>query len=175
MQKDGKIEMNGYKAAVITISDKGFVGEREDLSGPTLVELLEENGWTVVHRGLVPDDKEMIKAEYIKCVDEMDIPLIVSTGGTGFSPRDITPEAAKEVFEREAPGIGEAMRAESMKITSRGMLSRSVAGLRKGSLIITLPGSQKASKECLEAVIEPVKHGIEILREDDSNCGVFIK
>ena len=164
-----------FKAAVITVSDKGYAGEREDLSGPTLVNVLEENGWEVAYRGLVPDEKEQIKEEYIKCVDEMDIPLIVSTGGTGFSPRDITPEAAKEVFEREAPGIGEAMRAESMKITSRGMLSRSVAGLRKGSLIITLPGSQKASKECLEAVIEPVRHGVEILRKIDSDCGIFIK
>ncbi len=161
-----------YKAVVITVSDKGFAGEREDLSGKSLEKQLKEAGFIVDYRTIVPDESEMIQKELKKAVDEEDIPLVITTGGTGFSPRDITPEAAKAVYEREAPGIGEAMRAASMKITNRGMLSRANAGLRKGSLIITLPGSEKASKECLEAVIDPIKHGIDILRKNDAECGV---
>ncbi len=162
---------NKYEAAVITVSDKGYTGEREDLSGPTLVKKLEEEGWKVQYTAIVPDEKEMIQSEILKSVDEKDISLVLTTGGTGFSPRDITPEAVKEIFEREAPGIAEVMRAESMRITKRGMLSRSNSGIRKNSLIITLPGSQKAAKECLEAVLEPIKHGIDILRQNDSECG----
>ena len=152
-----------YTAAVITISDKGYVGQREDTSGPNLCRILKEKGYELSYTGLVPDDMEMIKAELIKCCDELKINLILTTGGTGFSPRDITPEATMAVVERPTPGIPEAMRAESMRITPKGCLSRSAAGLRKQSLIINLPGSKKASEENILAVIDVVDHGLEML------------
>ena len=157
-----------YKAAVITISDKCSRGEREDTSGPAIRQVLEEKGFDVAYVALVPDETEEIKAELIKCADELYIPLVLTTGGTGFSPRDITPEATMEVVERPTPGIPEAMRAESMKITPRGCLSRSAAGIRKGSLIINLPGSRKAALENLLAVIDPVEHGLEMLKRAGS-------
>ena len=157
-----------YKAAVITISDKCSRGEREDTSGPAIRQVLEEKGFDVAYVALVPDETEEIKAELIKCADELYIPLVLTTGGTGFSPRDITPEATMEVVERPTPGIPEAMRAESMKITPRGCLSRSAAGIRKGSLIINLPGSRKAALENLLAVIDPVEHGLEMLKSAGS-------
>ena len=127
-----------YTAAVITVSDKGFRGEREDTSGPALRAMLEEQGWNVIYTALVPDEKEMIQKELIACADEKRIALVLTTGGTGFSPRDVTPEATLEVVERVAPGIPEAMRAESMKITPHGCLSRETAGIRGGTLIITV-------------------------------------
>lgn len=161
-----------YSAAVITISDKGYRGEREDLSGPAVRAIAEENGFEVKYTGLVPDDMEMIKAELIKCADELHISLVLTTGGTGFSPRDITPEATLAVVERETRGIPEAMRAESMKITPRGCLSRSAAGIRGRTLIINLPGSVKAAKENLLAVIGAVEHGMDMLASEGSaNCG----
>ena len=153
-----------YTAAVITVSDKGFRGEREDTSGPALCEMLRENGWQVVYTALVPDEKAMIEQELIACADEKHVGLVLTTGGTGFSPRDITPEATLAVIERQAPGIPEAMRAESMKITPHGCLSRETAGIRGGTLIINLPGSKKASTENFGAVIKPVKHGVEMLQ-----------
>lgn len=152
-----------YTAAVITVSDKGFKGEREDTSGPNLCRLLLERGYEIKHTAMVPDDMEMIKAELINCADVLGAALILSTGGTGFSPRDITPEATMAVVERPTPGIPEAMRAESMKITPRGCLSRSAAGIRGRSLIVNLPGSKKAAEENLLAVIEPIAHGLEML------------
>ena len=157
-----------YTAAVITISDKGYRGEREDTSGPNLVNILKEKGFDVVYTSVLPDEREMIKAELMKCTDELDIALVLTTGGTGFSPRDITPEAAMEVIERPTPGIPEAMRAESMRITPKGCLSRSVAGIRKRTLIITLPGSKKASAENILAVIDPVAHGLDMLYSEGS-------
>ena len=153
-----------FTAAVITVSDKGFRGEREDTSGPALCDMLRENGWQVVYTALVPDEKEMIERELIACADEKRVGLVLTTGGTGFSPRDITPEATLAVIERQAPGIPEAMRAESMKITPHGCLSRETAGIRGGTLIINLPGSKKASTENFGAVIKPVKHGVEMLQ-----------
>lgn len=159
-----------YTAAVITVSDKGYRGEREDTSGPNLCLLLKEHGFDVVYTAMVPDEKEQIKAELLQCTQQK-ISLIITTGGTGFSPRDITPEAAMELIERATPGIPEAMRAESMKITPKGCLSRSVAGIRDRSLIITLPGSKKASAENLLAVLEPLKHGLEmLLGEGSADC-----
>ena len=152
-----------YTAAVITVSDKGYIGQREDTSGPNLCRILKENGYELVYTGLVPDDSEMIQAELIKCCDELKVNLILTTGGTGFSPRDITPEATMAVVERPTPGIPEAMRAESMRITPKGCLSRSAAGIRKQSLIINLPGSKKASEENILAVIGAVDHGLEML------------
>ena len=165
-----------FTAAVITISDKGYRGERVDTSGPNLVNILKEKGYNVRYTGIVPDEKELIKAELIKCADEMGIALILTTGGTGFSPRDITPEATMEVVERPTPGIPEAMRAESMKITPKGCLSRSAAGIRRRSLIINLPGSKKASQENILAVIDPVEHGLEmLLGEGSADCAAPAK
>ena len=157
-----------YNAAVITISDKGYLGQREDTSGPNLVRILSEKGFEVTYTAIIPDDREMIQAELLKCADELGIALVLTTGGTGFSPRDITPEAAMEVIERPTPGIPEAMRAESMRITPKGCLSRSVAGIRRRSLIITLPGSKKASAENILAVIDPVAHGLDMLYSEGS-------
>ena len=157
-----------YNAAVITISDKGYLGQREDTSGPNLVRILTEKGFEVTYTTIIPDDRDMIQAELLKCADEMNIALVLTTGGTGFSPRDITPEAAMDIIERPTPGIPEAMRAESMRITPKGCLSRSVAGIRRRSLIITLPGSKKASAENILAVIDPVAHGLDMLYSEGS-------
>jgi len=161
-----------YTAAVITVSDKGWRGERADASGPLLCDILKEKGFDVVYTSIVPDDSEMIQAELKKCADEKGIALVLTTGGTGFSPRDITPEATMAIVERPTPGIPEAMRAESMRITPKGCLSRSAAGIRKRTLIINLPGSPKAAKENIMAVIDPVEHGLEMLySEGSADCG----
>ena len=157
-----------YKAAVITISDKGARGERVDTSGPALCAMLKESGYDVTYTNIIPDEKDQIKAELISCADEKNIALVLTTGGTGFSPRDITPEATMEVIERHTPGIPEAMRAESLRITPKGCLSRSVAGIRGRTLIITLPGSKKASQENILAVIDPVAHGLDMLYSEGS-------
>ena len=162
-----------YRAAVITMSDKGSQGLREDTAGDAVVDILGNNGWSVIYRNMVPDDFETIKRELIKTSDELSVTLTVTTGGTGFSPRDVTPEATLSVIEREVRGIPEAMRAESMKITPMGMLSRSAAGLRKNTLIINLPGSRKAASECLEAVIKPLKHGVEVLMGESKDCALI--
>lgn len=157
-----------YTAAVITVSDKGYRGQREDTSGPNLVKILTEKGFEVSYTSIVPDEPDMIKEQLVKCADELKIALVLTTGGTGFSPRDITPEATMEVVERLTPGIPEAMRAESMKITPKGCLSRSAAGIRGRSLIINLPGSKKASAENILAVIDPVAHGLDMLYSEGS-------
>ncbi|MDD3921224.1 MAG: molybdopterin-binding protein [Eubacteriales bacterium] len=162
--------MNEYTAAVITVSDKGAAGLREDGSGPALCTLLQNNGWTVVHTAIVPDELDDIKQELTACADERGVCLVLTTGGTGFAMRDVTPEATKAVLEREAPGIAEAMRAESMKITNRGMLSRGVSGIRKETLIVNLPGSPKAAVECLVAVIGGIRHGIQMLKGWSGEC-----
>ena len=161
-----------YTAAVITISDKGARGERVDTSGPAICAILESKGWNIAYTSIIPDEKEQIKTELVRCADEMKINLVLTTGGTGFSPRDITPEATLEVVERRTPGIPEAMRAESLRITPKGCLSRSEAGIRGRTLIINLPGSEKAAKENLMAVIDPVEHGLEMLLGSGSaDCG----
>ena len=161
-----------YTAAVITISDKGARGERVDTSGPAICAVLESKGWTITYTSIIPDEKEQIKGELIKCADDLNIGLVLTTGGTGFSPRDITPEATLEVIERRTPGIPEAMRAESLRITPKGCLSRSEAGIRGRTLIINLPGSEKAAKENLMAVIDAVDHGLEMLLGSGSgDCG----
>ena len=165
-----------YTAAVITISDKGYRGEREDTSGPNLVEILIAHGYEVAYTAIVPDDAGMIQAELCKCADELGIALVLTTGGTGFSPRDITPEATLAVVERPTPGIPEAMRAESMRITPRGCLSRSAAGIRKRTLIVNLPGSKKASQENILAVIDPIEHGLQMLQgEGSADCAAPAK
>lgn len=157
-----------YTAAVITISDKGARGERVDTSGPNLCEILKGRGFDVVYTSIIPDEMEEIKAELIRCCDEKKVALVLTTGGTGFSPRDITPEATLQVVERRTPGIPEAMRAESMRITPKGCLSRSEAGIRGRTLIINLPGSKKASEENILAVIDPVEHGLQMLMSEGS-------
>ncbi len=160
-----------YTAAVITVSDKGYLGQREDTSGPNLCKILTDRGFAVVHTAIVPDDMEKIQRELLRCTDEFGISLVLTTGGTGFSPRDITPEATMAVIERLTPGIPEAMRYESLKITPKGCLSRSVAGIRRRTLIINLPGSKKASQENILAVIDPVVHGLEmLLGEGSADC-----
>lgn len=157
-----------YTAAVLTISDKGARGERVDTSGPALCAILENDGWDVVYKNIIPDEKDQIQEELIKCADELKIALVLTTGGTGFSPRDITPEATMAVVDRPTPGIPEAMRAESLKITPRGCLSRSAAGIRKRTLIVNLPGSQKASKENILAVLDSIHHGMDMLYSEGS-------
>ena len=157
-----------YKAAVITVSDKGYRGERVDTSGPAICAMLESEGIEVCYTSMVPDEADTISAELIKCADELKIPLVLTTGGTGFSPRDITPEATLAVVERPTPGIPEAMRAESLKITPRGCLSRSAAGIRGRTLIVNLPGSEKAAKENLNAILSAVAHGLDMLASSGS-------
>jgi len=159
-----------YTASVITVSDKCFEGKRDDLAGPAVCEILKSAGYIIEHATIVPDEQDIIEHELIKCADELDIALIVTTGGTGFSNRDVTPEATCAVCKKMTLGIPEAMRAESLKITSRAMLSRQQAGIRGESLIINLPGSPKAAKENLAAVLPALDHGLEILRGAKNDC-----
>lgn len=159
-----------YTVGIITSSDKGYAGEREDKSGATIREIAEANGFKVERYVVVPDEKEMLKKEFTYMSDELGVNLVLSTGGTGFAPRDITPEATKEIIDREAPGIAEAIRMYSLSITKRAMLSRAVSGIRKKTLIVNLPGSPKACKEALDFVLEDLKHGIDILNETAKEC-----
>ncbi len=162
-----------YTAGVITISDKGYAGQREDTSGPALCEILRDNGFDVVYTTIVPDEMDDIKNELVKLSDDMKVNLVLTTGGTGFAKRDITPEATLQIIERNANGIAEAMRAKSMEITPRACLSRGVSGIRKDTLIINLPGSKKASCENINFVISAVIHGIDILNTTGSaDCAV---
>lgn len=152
-----------YTAAVITVSDLGSRGQRKDTSGPAVCGILEEAGFTVVHTAIVPDEKEQISAALRDCADEKKIGLIVTTGGTGLSPRDVTPEATLAVLEREIPAIPVALWVEGLKITPRAMLSRAVAGTRGSSLILNLPGSEKAARENLTAVIGALEHAMHMI------------
>lgn len=163
----GRIDM-AYTCAVITVSDKGWRGERKDTSGPAVCAIAEQNGLQVTHTAIVPDDAQMIREELIRCADELRVSLVFTTGGTGFSPRDITPEATLSVVERETRGIPEAMRYASLQITPRGCLSRSAAGIRGRTLIVNLPGSEKAARENLEAVIGALTHGLDMLASEGS-------
>lgn len=161
-----------YTAAIITVSDLGFQGLRTDTSGPNLCRLLQEHGYQIISTALVPDEASEIQTELLRACDELGANLVLTTGGTGFSPRDITPEATTAVIQRPTPGIPEAMRAASMAITPRGCLSRGTAGIRNQSLIINLPGSKKASEENLLAVLDPISHGLEmLLSQGSANCG----
>lgn len=157
-------------AAVITLSDSGFAGKREDRSGLLLKELLEEKGYRMVESLLLPDEQSQIEEELIRLSDQREVNLIVTTGGTGFSPRDCTPEATLAVATRNAPGIAEAMRLYSMTITKRAMLSRGVSVIRGKTLIINLPGSPKAVKESMECIADQLPHGMNVLLGRVSNC-----
>ena len=159
-----------YTAAVITVSDKGFSGDRVDTGGPLVCDMLKEAGYEVTFTVIVPDEEELIKKAFIHCADELDVALCVSTGGTGFSPRDVTPEATIAVCTRMTPGIPEVMRYESLKVTPRGMLSRAQAGIRNKTLIVNLPGSPKAIKENFSAVLPSLDHGLEMLRGKKGDC-----
>ncbi|MDO5362555.1 MAG: MogA/MoaB family molybdenum cofactor biosynthesis protein [Eubacteriales bacterium] len=158
------------RVAIITSSDTGYRGEREDLSGPVIREIVEEAGYDTVLMEVLPDDREMLSKRMAEIADSGAAELILTTGGTGFSQRDVMPEATEDIIERRVPGIPEAMRAYSMTITKRAMLSRATAGIRKGTLIINLPGSPKAVRESLEYIIDALGHGIEILTGEASNC-----
>ena len=158
------------RAAIITLSDSGYRGEREDKSGPVIREILEKEGYEITFTELLPDDRAMIAGKLQEIADSGSTDLILTTGGTGFSQRDVTPEATEEVIERRVPGIPEAMRAYSMTITKRAMLSRATAGIRRTTLIINLPGSPKAVRESLEYIIGALDHGLEILSGEASDC-----
>ena len=159
-----------YRVAEITLSDTAAAGQREDKSGDMVCDLAKENGFHVVSRQIIPDDGETLTALLCELADNNQADLILTTGGTGFSPRDNTPEATLAAIERRADGISEAMRYRSLQVTPKGMLSRGVSGIRKKALIVNLPGSPKAVRECLEYVIDPVKHGIDILKGVTGNC-----
>ena len=158
------------RVAVITSSDMGYRGEREDLSGPVIKEIVEKAGYEVVSMDILSDEREMLSQRMAEIADKGLAELILTTGGTGFSPRDITPEDTEDIIDRKVPGIPEAMRAYSMTITKRAMLSRAIAGIRKKTLIINLPGSPKAVRESLEYIIGALGHGIEIMTGEAGNC-----
>lgn len=168
-------DRKNFKAAVITVSDKGSAGLREDTGGPLVAGLLKDAGYNVEITAIIPDEQAAIENKLIECADLLGVDLIVTTGGTGFSVRDVTPEATIAVCQRLAPGIPEAMRYESLKITPRAMLSRAAAGIRGRTLIINLPGSPKAARENLSAVLPSLSHGLEILTGGPTECAQNIK
>lgn len=159
-----------FTVGIITASDKGFQGERRDESGPAIDRLVTSFGYEVKRYTILPDEQELLLHEMIHMADDLRLHLILTTGGTGFSPRDITPEATKAVITREVPGIPEAIRAYSLRITKRAMLSRGIAGIRGKTLIINLPGSPKAVEESLGYILDTVQHGLEILLGETSEC-----
>lgn len=151
---------------ILTLSDRSSRGEREDSSGPALARLIQSEGWSVAKQSILPDDESAIRQILIDWADSNEMDVLLTTGGTGFAPRDVTPEATRAVIEREAPGLAEAMRAASFKITPHAMLSRIVAGIRKKTLIINLPGSPKGAVENLQVVIPVLPHAVQLLRDD---------
>ena len=165
-----RTEKRPYTAAVITLSDKGAKGEREDVSGPTIAKRLTDAGYVVEEQLLLPDGEQPLKGELMRLCDQRQIDLILTTGGTGFTARDCTPEATKAVADRDVPGIAEAIRAHSMQITKRAMFSRGVSVIRKKSLIINLPGSPKAVSECMDAFLDTLPHGLDLLRNSAGDC-----
>lgn len=160
-----------FTAAVITLSDKGFAGEREDKSGPLIETMLKEAGYEVAETLLLPDGKSGLERQLMRLADQRQISVIFTTGGTGFSERDVTPEATSAVCDRMAPGIADAIRMYSLSITDRAMFSRAVSGIRKKTLIVNLPGSPKAVKESLEYLLPALEHGLGILRGTENECG----
>ncbi|MCQ5210824.1 MAG: molybdopterin-binding protein [Megasphaera massiliensis] len=163
-------EKRPYQAAVITLSDKGSQGLRQDESGPVIVKRLEQEGYDVVETILLPDGRDELEQHLRQLADQRQVDLILTTGGTGFGQRDVTPEATIAVADRQVPGIAEAIRAASMKVTQRAMLSRAVSVIRKKTLIINLPGSPKACQECMDVFLETIPHGLDLLRGGVSDC-----
>ncbi len=159
------------RVAVLTISDKGSRGEREDTAGPAVMEMLKNAGAEIIHYEVIPDEADVISARIIKLSDESGAGLIVTAGGTGVSPRDVTPEATRAVIDRELPGMAEAMRAESLKKTPHAMISRAACGIRGKTLIINLPGSLKGAKENLAVVLPAIPHAIEKICGSNAECG----
>ena len=160
-----------FTVGILTISDKGSRGERQDKSGEVIREILSNMDVRVADYGIVPDEKELIIEKLVKWADEDNLDVVVTTGGTGLTPRDVTPEATLAVVDRIVPGFAEAMRAESLKKTPRAMLSRAVVGTRGKCLIINLPGSPKAVRECLEVILPALPHAVETLKGQASECG----
>ena len=154
---------------ILTLSDRSSRGERADASGPALANLIQAEGWLVVKQSILPDEESAIRGVLSSWADSGEMDVLLTTGGTGFSPRDVTPEATRAVVEREAPGLAEAMRAASLKVTPHAMLSRIVAGIRKKTLIINLPGSPKGAVENLQVVIPVLPHAVQLLKEDPSS------
>ena len=154
---------------ILTLSDRSSRGERVDASGPALTALIEAEGWSVTKQDILPDDESAIRALLTKWADSAELDVILTTGGTGFAARDVTPEATRAVVDREAPGLAEAMRAASLKVTPHAMLSRIVAGMRKRTLIINLPGSPKGAVENLQVVIAVLPHAVQLLRDDPAS------
>lgn len=159
-----------FSAAVLTISDKGFAGEREDVSGVLIVKYLEDKGFDIKKYTIIPDEREIISKSLIEMCDEIKVDLVITTGGTGFSRRDVTPEATLDVIERNVPGIPEALRSRSLEITPKAMLSRGIAGIRKGTLIVNMPGSPKAVEEYLEILLPVLPHALSILTGRSAEC-----
>lgn len=159
-----------FRASIICLSDKGYRGEREDKSTGVIRDILTSENYDITREILIPDEFTMIKSSLVEVCDIDRVDLVITTGGTGLSPRDVTPEATLEVVDKLVPGIPEAIRAYSMTITNRAMLSRGVAGIRGGTLIINLPGSPKAVKESLEYILSPLKHGLETLTGKATEC-----
>ena len=159
------------RVAIITLSDSGYAGQRVDKSGPVIRELVEQAGYEVVHTTLLPDGMEPLSGELKRLCDHDLADLILTTGGTGFSPTDLTPEATLAVTERPAPGIAEAMRWQSLQITPRAMLSRAAAGIRKQTLMVDLPGSPKACMESMDVFLDQMPHAIALLRGTPQDCG----
>jgi molybdenum cofactor synthesis domain-containing protein len=151
---------------ILTLSDRSSRGEREDLSGPALARLIQAEGWSVTEQTILPDDEAVIRKTLIEWSDHEKVDVILTTGGTGFSPRDVTPEATLAVIDRQAPGLAEAMRAESLKITPHAMLSRVVAGIRKKTLIVKLPGSPKGATDTQQVNLPVLPHAWQLLKND---------
>ena len=160
-----------FKVAILTISDRGSKGEREDSSGPLIEEMIKDLPAQAIRYEIIPDEKEQIVEALKRCADTLKADLILTTGGTGLSPRDVTPDATLEVIEKEVPGFSEAMRAESLKKTPHAMISRAICGIRGSSLIVNLPGSPKGVRESLGAVLDVIPHGIEIIKGEAKECG----
>lgn len=164
-----------YSCAVITISDKGAAGLRADTSGETLQRILGEHGFENTYYTIIPDDENTIVRHLLDCADTKKTDLIVTTGGTGLSPRDVTPDATLRVIDKEIPGMAEAMRAASCVKTINAIISRAVVGTRKNSIIINLPGSQKAAAENIEVLLPALPHALAKLQGDPSDCGAAVQ
>ncbi len=159
------------RVAVITISQKGYLGQREDRSGKYIVGYFKQKGWEISYYKIIPDDQKMISGELRQITDGLKADLILTTGGTGFSSLDVTPEATEEVIEKKVPGFSEIIRIEGQKKTPRSILSRGISGIRKSTLIINLPGSIKGVKDSLDLIYRPLPHGVDILTGRDTECG----